>query len=1362
MRRAGPGVIVVSVLGALFLVAPVATQGPGRGRSAVEIVNGREAAAREVLVRFHGVPSPAPADVRGLADSDVFEGIGGTGAFRLRSRSLDVPALLAVLSRRNDVLYVEPNYVVRSFAPPNDALFPQLWGLHNVQQVVNGGGPGSVGSDIGAVAAWDVSAGSAAHVVAIIDTGLDYTHPDLAANIWTAPAPFTVRLSDGTVIGCAAGTRGFDAITRTCNPMDDHGHGTHVAGTVGATGDNGVGVTGVNWTTRLMGIKFLDASGSGTMAGAVDAIRFAVETKRALGSAADVRVLSASWGGTGFSQALLDEINAAGAEGMLLVAAAGNSAMSNDLLPTYPASYTAPNLVSVAATTNTDGRAWFSNYGASSVHLGAPGVDILSTRPQGGYGFASGTSMAAPHVSGTAALVLSRCSYGTAALKEALLGSVRPVEALATITITGGRLDAHSAILTCVAPPPAPTNLSAMSGDGQVLLSWSPALGATGYVVKRSAAAGGPYVTITTAPAAGRFTDTAVVNGTTYHYVVSATNSLGESGNSNEASATPNLNADLAVAALTAPVATAPGAVIDVSVTTVNQGSGPAQHSATRLYLSNDAVFDSTDGSLATHEVLPLQPGESSTIVLPVTIPPGTPAGRWFLLGVADADRQIIESLEWNNTRARSLTIGPDLVVTGLTVPSTAAPGEALTVSDVVKNQGGAAAPASTTTFYLSADALLDASDTLLPGGRAVPTLAPDATSSGTTTLVIPATTPLGSYYLIARADGEGAVVEALETNNTLGRPVRLGADLVVSALSLPATGGAGSPVVVTETTTNQGTTAAGPSVTRFYLSGNLQVDGADSLLGSRAVPGLDRGQSSAGSTTLIIPPDTATGSYFVLALADADIAVVETLESNNQLARSIQIGGDLRISTLTVPATGAPGSSILVSDTTANQGSGPVGASVTRYYFSSDGQLDAQDQLLGGRAVPALGPGAAHSGSASVVLPTNLTTGTYYVIARADADESVIETQEGNNLASRAMQIGGDLRISAFSAPPAGGAGLPLIVTDTTTNQGTAAVPASVTSFYLSTNAVLDGGDTLLPDVRAVPSLPAGAASAGSSTLTLPAMLPTGVYYLFAKADGGDAIVETQESNNTALRSIQIGPDLAISALSAPAKAEAGATMSVSEATVNQGGGSAPASVTAFALSADWKLDDEDVRLAGSRAVGPLAPGQTSTASTGVTIPAGIAPASYYLIAIADDGAATPETSETNNVRWQTIRVGPDLAVSTASLSLSTIRAGASASIGDTVLNQGAGLAAASATRFYLSSDTTLDGADVRLAGGRAVPPLATNASSSGTTVVTIPAETAAGTYWILAVADGDGAVAESVETNNVRLVRSIQITPP
>ena len=350
--------------------------------------------------------------------------------------------------RDPNVAYAEPNYIVHTFGAPNDTSYPQLWGLKNTGQVF-GGVASKAGSDIKAEQAWAVTTGSTSVVVGVIDTGVDYTHPDLAGNFWNNP---------GGIGGCPAGTHGYNAVTNSCDPRDDNKHGTHVAGTIGAMGNNTLGVVGVNWKTQIMGLKFMDATGQGTTADAIEAIEFAIKAKLA---GVNVRVLSNSWGGNGYSQALLDEINKAGANGILFVVAAGNSATNTDASPSYPCSYRAANLICVAATDSRDNLAGFSNYGSSSVHLGAPGVNILSTISGGSYAYFSGTSMATPHVAGAAALILSAPGQGNLTpeqLRGLILNNVDSLTSLTGRTITGGRLNVCRAMPGCGGTaPPSPT-----------------------------------------------------------------------------------------------------------------------------------------------------------------------------------------------------------------------------------------------------------------------------------------------------------------------------------------------------------------------------------------------------------------------------------------------------------------------------------------------------------------------------------------------------------------------------------------------------------------------------------------------------------------------------------------------------------------------------------------------------------------------------------------------------------------------------------------------------------------------------------------------------------------------------------------
>jgi subtilisin family serine protease len=403
--------------------------------------NGRPAVAEEILIRLRSNAPAALERVRRAAAFSTVETLSpdlGLHVVRGRGRSLN--ALLLAFSSQPDVLYAEPNYILQAVeTTPNDVSFGLLWGM----------------TRIAATSAWDVTIGGTSAVLGVVDTGIDYTHPDLIGNVWSAPSSFTVTIQ-GRVVSCAMGSHGFNALTNSCDPLDDHGHGTHISGTIAATGNNSAGVAGVNWNARVMGLKFMNASGSGPVSAAVNALEFAIQVKALFAGTAtpvDVRVLSNSWGSNGYSQSLLDEINKTNANEMLFVAAAGNAGTNNDSTPFYPAKHSTvvPNIIAVAATDSGDDLAGFSNYGLNSVQLGAPGTGIYSTYP-GGYATLDGTSMATPHVAGTALLVLAACpAYSTAALKNALLANVDGVASLSGKTVTGGRLNVNKAVRSCSA-----------------------------------------------------------------------------------------------------------------------------------------------------------------------------------------------------------------------------------------------------------------------------------------------------------------------------------------------------------------------------------------------------------------------------------------------------------------------------------------------------------------------------------------------------------------------------------------------------------------------------------------------------------------------------------------------------------------------------------------------------------------------------------------------------------------------------------------------------------------------------------------------------------------------------------------------
>lgn len=344
-----------------------------------------------------------------------------------------VQAALAAARANPFVAYAEPNYILHAATTPNDPKYLDntLWGLNKIAMP----------------AAWDIATGGGP-VVAVIDTGADYNHPDLAANIWTNSTELNGQAGvDDDGNGFIDDVRGWDFANNDNDAMDDHSHGTHVAGTIAAVGNNGVGVVGVNWSARVMPLKFLNASGNGTTAAAIAALNYAVQM--------GARVSNHSYGGGPFDRANFDAIAAAGTAGHLVVAAAGNGdffgrAINNDTTPFYPASYNPDpdNVISVAATDSADKFASFSNYGATSVDLAAPGVSIYSTVP-GGYGSKSGTSMAAPHVAGAAALAWAVDPTLTMTqVRARILAGTDPIGALNPTrpTVTNGRLNVANAI----------------------------------------------------------------------------------------------------------------------------------------------------------------------------------------------------------------------------------------------------------------------------------------------------------------------------------------------------------------------------------------------------------------------------------------------------------------------------------------------------------------------------------------------------------------------------------------------------------------------------------------------------------------------------------------------------------------------------------------------------------------------------------------------------------------------------------------------------------------------------------------------------------------------------------------------------
>ena len=334
---------------------------------------------------------------------------------------------------------------------PNDPSFVSQWAL---------GGEGAAGPGLHAADAWATGTGSRSVVVAVIDSGIDFNHPDLAANIWTNPLEIAGNGRDDDGNGYVDDVHGWDFVDNDNVPQDGFWHGTFVSGIIGATGDNGLGVSGVCWQVSILPVRFQGNSGMGYAGAAVSALNYVTQLKR---EGVPIVATNISWGGLlALSGSIDTAIREQVAAGITVVAAAGNDGGDTDLVPRYPASFTSDGMITVAATDQADNLAGFSNYGAASIDIGAPGVGILSTSLGGGYGSLSGTSFAAPLVTGTVALLAAaRPNAGVASIRAAILGSADPVAALAGKVATGGRVNAFAALQRLTAAVPAPASAPA-------------------------------------------------------------------------------------------------------------------------------------------------------------------------------------------------------------------------------------------------------------------------------------------------------------------------------------------------------------------------------------------------------------------------------------------------------------------------------------------------------------------------------------------------------------------------------------------------------------------------------------------------------------------------------------------------------------------------------------------------------------------------------------------------------------------------------------------------------------------------------------------------------------------------------------
>jgi trimeric autotransporter adhesin len=812
----------------------------------------------------------------------------------------------------------------------------------------------------------------------------------------------------------------------------------------------------------------------------------------------------------------------------------------------------------------------------------------------------------------------------------------------------------------------------------------------------------------------------------------------------------------------------AAGASVTVS-SYINNLGYTSSSSNVGYYLSTDSIYDPADvylnysfgGTLSSGT----QAYKSSTLVIPA----GTVPGNYYILYFADYSGVVTEGDETNNVKNKPLTIIPptfDLIIQSPSISTTLVKGNTISASGYIYNQGNSQASSSNVGYYLSTDAIYDASDIFLSSSTGG-TLNSLVSSYRSTSFVIPLATASGSYYILYFADYGNAVSETNESNNVYSIAVTVSDPTIDLSIQSPyvslTTITKGSSASVSCYIFNGGNSQSTSSNAGYYLSSDALYDASDVFLSSSSGTTLSPSSSSYRSATITIPVATASGSYYILYFADYSGAVSETSETNNVNYLAVTVVDptiDLLTQTLYVGSTTIiKGNSASVSCYIYNGGNSMASSSNVGYYLSSDAIFDASDIFLSSTAGTTLGSLASSYRSSTITIPAGTASGSYYILYFADYSGAVIETNETNNVSSLLITVTDpsiDLIIQTPAATPvsivAGGA---TSASAYIYNQGTSSAASSNIGYYLSSDAVYDASDVYL-GANTGTSLSSGSSSYRVTSLTIPAGTVVGNYYLLFFADYSAAVIETNEANNVSSVAITVvasSIDLIMQSQSAsPATLNAGGSLTATSYIYNQGNTSAASSNVGYYLSTNTIWDVSDIYL-GSYSGGALASLTSSYRSTTLTIPAGTANGNYYILFYADYSGAVSESNESNNVISSLITIAAptiDLIMQAPTATPTTPNAGASVSLTSYIYNQGNTSASSSNVGYYLSTNNIWDASDVYL-GAYAGGSLASLASSYRSSTIIIPAGTTIGNYYILYYADYNGSESESDETNNV-----------
>jgi uncharacterized repeat protein (TIGR01451 family) len=828
------------------------------------------------------------------------------------------------------------------------------------------------------------------------------------------------------------------------------------------------------------------------------------------------------------------------------------------------------------------------------------------------------------------------------------------------------------------------------------------------------------------------------------------------------------LGVDLIMQRVSGPTNSPTGGQVSITNVMANIGSNNAAAFSLGWYLSPDNGITTNDQRIGTRNIGFLAAGATATNVLTVAIPLTNRPGLYYLGCIADYPNAIPEVSETNNILIGNsilITVGPDIALTALSGPVRGSPGSYMLVTNVVSNLGTAPPSAFSVGIYLSPDPDVTTSDTRV-GTRGITSLLPGTNNTGVVNVALAPNFAKGTYFLGAIADYLNQVQETAETNNTkvIGSPIEIlnGFDFTIAEVKGPTNSYTGATILLTNVAHNIGIDNSSTFTIGLYLSTDQFIGTNDTRIGTRTITGgLTAGSRStnANGTSVTIPVTNAPGQYWFGAIADPNNALPEASETNNWAIGnpvSIAIGPDVSATLAVGPALVGQSTRIQVSTAVRNVGFGNPGPFAIGIYISTDQTINNADTLVGIRYLAGLAPGLSSTGATLVSIAGNFQSGNYYWGMIADFTNGVPEITETNNArAGNAVTIQPliDLTMTTVAGPDEWCTGNPFILTNTVQNIGSAAAQIFSVGLYLSEDPIITREDTLMY-TRSLGGLGAGQSSPNLMTLINIGGLNSGTYYYGAIADPGEGVTESSEENNSLVGNatvVTLGPDLVLKDIIAPAYGSQGSSIPVTSVIANEGCGNAPIGfANGIYLSTDPVITTADTRL-GSRAINSLTAGNISTGTTVVALSAALASGTYYLGVIADYGNAIYEVTDTNNVLFGTpiiIRPASDLAVGQIGGPTNACT-GKTISISNIVMNIGTDNAGNSAVGIYLSADTNITTADLRL-GSRAITSLPPGQTNSGNITANLPLTIQAGVYYIGAIADYANQLPEADEENN------------